>query len=173
MATERKPRKRGIKPLTQNPVAQQMIIGALEAGYSLQKALEGTSYSRAAFRNACEVDERFADAVEDAKQGGTDTLEDEARRRAVMGTPEPVYYKGEQCGTVRKYSDSLLMFLLKARDRERFGDKVQMTDKDGGAFTEDPVERISKAKMRAVRARASQNKTPAATPAPSLEDALS
>jgi len=29
---------------------------------------------------------------------------------------KPVYYQGEQCGEVREYSDTLLIFILKARD---------------------------------------------------------
>src|SRR3989442_5494058 len=54
---------------------------------------------------------QFAEAEEEAVQH----LEREARRRAMVGVEEPVYYKGEVCGTVRKYSDVLLMFLLKSK----------------------------------------------------------
>jgi hypothetical protein len=46
---------------------------------------------------------------------GTAALEDEAVRRAYHGVEEPVFYKGVQCGSVTSYSDTLLMFLLKAR----------------------------------------------------------
>lgn len=40
--------------------------------------------------------------------------EEAAHSRAVDGYDEPIYYKGEQCGTVRKFSDRLLELLLMA-----------------------------------------------------------
>jgi hypothetical protein len=46
---------------------------------------------------------------------GTDLLEDEALRRAEDGVAEPRFYEGRLCGHVQKYSDTLLIFLLKAR----------------------------------------------------------
>jgi hypothetical protein len=60
----------------------------------------------------------FAEAEEEAIQ----LLEREARRRAMVGIEEPVYYKGEVCGTVRKYSDVLLMFLLKSKRPDTYRD---------------------------------------------------
>jgi hypothetical protein len=47
-------------------------------------------------------------------------LEDEALRRAVEGVEEPVYQGGKQVGVIRKYSDALLMFLLKAARPEKY-----------------------------------------------------
>jgi hypothetical protein len=60
-------------------------------------------------------DESFADAMADALETGTDLLENEALRRAKEGVAR--FYEGEVCGYVRKYSDTLLIFLLKARRR--------------------------------------------------------
>jgi hypothetical protein len=51
---------------------------------------------------------------------GTAALEDEAVRRAYHGVEEPVFYKGVQCGTVTKYSDKLLIMLLKARNPAKY-----------------------------------------------------
>lgn len=56
---------------------------------------------------------------------GTDLLEDEAQRRARDGTQKPIYQGGKKVGIVNEYSDTLLIFLLKARRRGKFGDKVQ------------------------------------------------
>ena len=47
-------------------------------------------------------------------------IEAEARRRAVDGVDEPVYYQGKEVGTVRRYSDVLLIFLLKGLRPQRF-----------------------------------------------------
>jgi hypothetical protein len=59
-------------------------------------------------------DAAFAQAWDDALATYTERLEQEADRRAVEGTLKPVYYLGEKCGEIRQYSDTLLIFRLKA-----------------------------------------------------------
>lgn len=63
----------------------------------------------------------FAAAMEDA----ADHLEAEARRRAVEGWIEPVFYRGKEVGGVRKYSDTLLIGLLKGARPEKYRDRVE------------------------------------------------
>ena len=53
----------------------------------------------------------YAEVAEDVTQ----TLEHEARCLESEGWEDPVYYKGKVVGHVRKFSDVLLIFLLKAR----------------------------------------------------------
>jgi len=62
----------------------------------------------------------FAAAWDEALKAGLLGLEDEAHRRAFEGTEEPVYQQGTKVGTVRKYSDTLAIFLLKAHDPEKY-----------------------------------------------------
>ena len=51
-------------------------------------------------------------------------LEREARRRAVEGVEEPVgFYKGEPSAYVRKYSDTLLIFLMKGARPDKYRDR--------------------------------------------------
>jgi hypothetical protein len=69
----------------------------------------------------------FADAVEEA----ADRLETEARRRAVTGCSEAIYYKGAQIGTLKKYSDTLLIFLLKGARPEKYSDHHTLGTKKG------------------------------------------
>ena len=38
----------------------------------------------------------------------------------------PVFFKGEVVGSIKKYSDRLLMFLLEAYDPQMFGDGVKV-----------------------------------------------
>ena len=64
-------------------------------------------------------DEKFAQAWERALDSATDRLENEAVRRAVDGVDEPVYQGGKQVGSITRYSDTLLIFLLKA-NRDKF-----------------------------------------------------
>ena len=77
----------------------------------------------------------FKAAVEEARAIGSgpyvDTLTDEAHRRAVEGIQEPVFYKGERVATVRKYSDNLLMFLIKREDPS-YRDSYRAPEDDTG-----------------------------------------
>ena len=71
----------------------------------------------------------FAEAWGEAMKAGLLALEDEAHRRAFDGVDEPVFYKGDECGTIRKYSDTLAIFLLKAHDPEKYREtsKVELS----------------------------------------------
>ncbi|MDE1971163.1 MAG: terminase [Patescibacteria group bacterium] len=67
-------------------------------------------------------DEAFAEGWLEAEQIGLTVMEDEAYRRAFVGTLKPVFYKGEKCGAVREYSDALTALLLKARAPAKYRD---------------------------------------------------
>ena len=76
----------------------------------------------------------FAEAWEECKKRAREVLKDEALRRAVKGVLEPVFYKGKKCGSVRKYSDSLLALLLKGAFPDEFAErrKDEIAGMDGG-----------------------------------------
>lgn len=79
----------------------------------------------------------FAEAWDEAIEIAVELLELEARRRAEKGFLDPVYQGGVRVGTIRKYSDALLMFLLKAHRPLTYSDRKQFTGPNGGpiAFT--------------------------------------
>lgn len=58
-------------------------------------------------------DPKFFEEWENAIQESCDLMILEAQRRGMKGTKEPVYYLGKKIGEVTKYSDNLLMFLIK------------------------------------------------------------
>lgn len=66
----------------------------------------------------------FAKAWETAIEDAAYTLEDEAVRRARDGYDEPIIYKGKIIGTQKRYSDVLLMFLLKGIKPDKWADKL-------------------------------------------------
>jgi hypothetical protein len=68
-----------------------------------------------------ERDPEYALEFESARERAYDVLHDEALRRA-MGYRVPVYYKGVKVGTMKKYSDTLLMLLLKQMLPEYYGE---------------------------------------------------
>src|SRR3990172_3483324 len=68
----------------------------------------------------------FAILWEEALEKACEVMEEEANRRAVAGYEEPLFYKGEQCGEIRKYSDLLLIFMLKANRPGKFRENVRL-----------------------------------------------
>jgi hypothetical protein len=79
-----------------------------------------------------EHDDAFAAAFREAELVATEHLEHEARRRAVEGvvTETPIYSRtGELLNTIieTKYSDTLLIFLLKARAPEKYRERFDVT----------------------------------------------
>ena len=72
-------------------------------------------------------DKEYQDAFAEAEVAATDALIQEARRRAVQGVSEPVFYKGKVVKTVQKYSDSLLMFLIKGALPEVYRERYEFS----------------------------------------------
>ena len=88
-------------------------------------ACAATGIGRRTHYNWLSSDSAYADRFEEAKEEAVEMLETEARRRAMSGVERILYYKGQEIGRERHYSDRLLMFLLKAarpeKYRERYG----------------------------------------------------
>lgn len=113
---------------------REAFLLALEDTANVSKACKRAKLPRRSAYDWRDDDADFAAAWDAAVDRGTDALEDEAVRRATEGTLKPVFYKGEKCGSIREYSDTLLMFMLKARRPEKFKERSerQLTGKDGG-----------------------------------------
>ena len=79
------------------------------------------------------ADLTFAAEWAEIEERSTELLEREAYRRAAVGTDKPVYQGGEMVGTVKEYSDLLLIFLLKARRPTvyRENQRIEHTGVDG------------------------------------------
>ena len=68
----------------------------------------------------------YQEAYAEAHAEACDVLEGEARRRAVTGVAKPIYYQGVIVGTVKEYSDTLLIFLMKGAMPEKYRDNVKI-----------------------------------------------
>jgi hypothetical protein len=93
-------------------------------------------------------DEAFMAAQDRARIMSADVLEAEAHRRAVEGWVEPVgWYKGVAGGTVRRYSDVLLIFTLKGALPDRYRDRVDvratLANLDVSRLPDDLVSRLA------------------------------
>jgi hypothetical protein len=100
----------------------------------------------AVFASACKVaqvdprtarrhrrkDPDFAERWDEALELALDLMELEARRRALHGTERPVYQGGKLVGTIREYSDTLMIFLLKAYRPERFRERYEVRPTPSG-----------------------------------------
>jgi len=90
-----------------------IFFTALENGHSVRAACAASGYTR-------QVVYRWrADSAFDARWRsvtaiGGDLLEEEADRRGRDGYDQPVYYRGQEVGAKRRYSDGLLLARLKA-----------------------------------------------------------
>ena len=63
-----------------------------------------------------------------ALNAATDILANTAYERAIEGVEEPVFWRGEQVGTRRRYNDRLLMALLRVRNAS---DYAPLSDQRG------------------------------------------
>ncbi len=77
-------------------------------------------------------DPLFSAAWDDAVEQAVDLLLIEARRRAFHGVMKPVFYQGAMCGSVQEYSDSLMMFLIKAKRPEYATERREVSGPGGG-----------------------------------------
>jgi hypothetical protein len=71
-------------------------------------------------------DTDFAAAWDDALDQAADVMEEEAHRRAVEGVLKPVFQGGKKVGSVREYSDTLLIFQLKAARPEKYRERTDV-----------------------------------------------
>jgi hypothetical protein len=118
------------------------FLAALASTGNVKLAAAAARVSRQTAYSHRDLGKAFAQAWDEAMQDAADVLEAEARRRAVEGTDEPVIYEGKLQGTwvdaqgrpvaentpgatlipltVKKYSDVLLIFLMKGANPKKY-----------------------------------------------------
>ena len=116
-----KPRKTKQGDDTGTITVQQTFLNHLSCSGNITASAQMAGRPRQYFYRCQQRDPAFAQAWAHALEEAADRLELEAVRRAVEGVETAQFYRGEQIGTIRHYSDALLMFLLKARRPDRFG----------------------------------------------------
>lgn len=101
---------------------------------SVSKASKKSKVPRSNIYDWLKADVTFKELYDLTAEQALGALEDEAVRRAYEGTLKPVYQGGKKVGTIREYSDTLLIILLKARAPEKYKERVhqEQTGKSGG-----------------------------------------
>lgn len=121
-----------------SPITGEQIdefLNGLAQGSSVQAAAGSDAFRRRLYRLR-KGDAEFARRWKEAYDEGTDALVHEARRRAVEGVEDfKVIGSGEFQREIkfRRYSDTLLMFLIKQRDPTfRENARLEVTGTGGG-----------------------------------------
>jgi hypothetical protein len=71
--------------------------------------------------------EAFSRRWDEAIEEGVDKLEREMWRRAVEGVDEPVFQNGRRVGLIRRYSDTLAIFLAKGHRPQKYKERRELS----------------------------------------------
>lgn len=127
-------------------------LEAFRAAGTVTGACKRTGIGRRTVYDWRQRHEDFAIAWADVEEETTERMEREAIRRGMEGVDEPVWHRGEEVGAVRKYSDTLLIFMLKARRPEKYRDnvhvqhsgKIEITPESLKALTDDELDDLER-----------------------------
>jgi hypothetical protein len=169
-ATKRQAAKRAAPQRSQTAVLQAGFLAAFCETGNVAAAARAAGCARADHYRWL-TGANYAAAFEEAREEAIEAMEFEARRRAVEGVAEPVVYQGQftyeqarnpagellfdpETGkpvlseiplAVRKYSDVLLMFLLKGAKPETYRDNTKV---EISGSVEMVIERLKAARKR-------------------------
>jgi transposase-like protein len=101
-------------------------LEAFEAEGTVRYACKVAGVGRSTVYEWRQKDEAFALAWADIEEATTEAMEREAYRRAVEGVTEPLVSAGKRVCDTTKFSDTLLIFMLKARRPEKYRDNVRV-----------------------------------------------
>jgi hypothetical protein len=128
---------------------QRAFLAAFRKTGNVRLACEAAKVGRSSHYRWLKQDAAYREAFAVAKEEVADLLEAEAFRRAVHGWDEPVgWYKGKAGGVMRRYSDTLLIVLLKALRPNRYKERVEMrgalANLDLNQLPDELIERIAR-----------------------------
>jgi hypothetical protein len=107
---------------------KKAFLMALSQSGNVSMACAAAGWGRGVAYSIRKADKDFAEKWEYALETATDILHAAAFQRAVHGVQEDVWHKGKEgaevVGQVTKFDSQLTMFLLKAHDRSKYGDKI-------------------------------------------------
>lgn len=114
---------------------KEAFLGALGEHGMVTRACREVGIGRTTAYDARHADDAFAVAWADVEELTTERMEREAYRRAVEGVESDIFYRGGVVGTEREFSDTLLIFLLKARRPDRYRENISVRHAGGVRVT--------------------------------------
>ena len=134
-------------PRKKPPGTPRELIDAYKNSFSLEFACAAANVHRSThyrwLRKTTPVSKHprgYRAAFERAQREASDYLESVAIERATKGVREPVYYQGEVCGHVTRYSDALLMQLLRGFNPQKYAVSRQEVSGPQGAPMQAKIE---------------------------------
>lgn len=125
---------------------KELFIEHFARTANITTAAEIVGISRRVVYVWLEKDEQFSLAFNEANAIATERLEAEAWRRGVEGVTNetPIMHQGQQVGTLTetKYSDVLLMFMLKARNPGKYREKAPPSSNPDEQYASSAVEKF-------------------------------
>ena len=101
-----------------------LLLAALEYNANVTRACKVAGITTSCAYQHKQNNPDFAADWDAAIKAAVDRLEGVAWLRATEGVEKPVYQQGQCVGYVQQYSDSLLIFLLKGHNPDRFKDRA-------------------------------------------------
>lgn len=92
----------------------------------------------------------FNEAMKDVQEVWYDNAEREVYARGVEGWNEPVYQGGKKVGNKKMKSDACLLFLLKGRRRDVYGDKLAVNQSTSITLTPDKALEIAAQRQESI-----------------------
>lgn len=143
-------------PDKRTPENEKVFLDALACTCNVSKACLVAGLSRTTVYEWRSENPDFAARWDQARRVGADVIEDEAIRRAVEGIDEPIYYQGVLVDTVKRYSDTLAIFLLKGAKPEVYKDRIQSEVSGPGGAPIQIDDATAAEKLRNIMARLEQ-----------------
>ena len=106
--------------LALEPSQLAFLYSFIVTGGHVRRAAEAARINRATHYRWLAGSTNYAAGFARVKPLAAQVLLDAAIERAVHGVEEPVWHKGELCGTQLKYSDTLMALLLKGEFPEKY-----------------------------------------------------
>ena len=107
-------------PQKRKSAHQRAFLKAFEESGCIRRAAKAAGITRGAHYKWLD-DDAYKSAFKEAQLSAGDYLESVAVVRATKGWLEPVFYQGQVCAHIRRYSDSLLAMLLRGAKPEKYG----------------------------------------------------
>lgn len=117
-----------------SPLVVDLFLEGVSRSNSITKVCAELNLSRVVVYAMKAQDSVFKQRLFDAQTIGVDAWEDEAARRAFDGVERKVFHQGVQIDTIKEYSDSLAIAMLRGAKPERYALQTRNETVVGGSL---------------------------------------
>lgn len=122
---------------------QSAFLSAYEECGNITAAAKMANMDRTTHYKWMLEDDTYSEKFEAANMVFVETMEAEARRRAIEGVEVPIYWQGARVGTKQQYSDTLMIFLLKGELPDKYKERAEQDVKHSGQINNTDLSKLS------------------------------